>query len=127
MEEYGVVLCSWSFYFLIQAGFLFFFLFEMNSIVRHLRKTGPVGGGQVRPEPDHTAHMWIYNGGRGEWTVNKLAFKQDNLGLRVLGAKQNTALDNWYKLLTHGSLSRRLWTGEGKRAASAKSRLIKNT
>lgn len=51
-----------------------------------------------------------------EWTVNKLAFKQDNLGLHVLGAKQNTGMENWYKLLTHGSRWESLnWRGKAHR------------
>lgn len=53
-----------------------------------------------------------------EWTVNKLAFKQDNLGLRVLGAKQNTAMENWYKLLTHGSRQESLNQGGKARCLS---------
>lgn len=54
-------------------------------------------------------------------TVNKLAFKQDNLGLRVLGAKQNTAMEN--KLWTHGSRHESL--NQGGKAHSLSKELLK--
>lgn len=95
----------------------------MNSNLRRLHKLGLLGVGNYTLNliTLHTCGnvtegvVVVKRAREREWTVNKLAFKQDNLGLRVLGAKQNTAMENWYKLLTHGSKQESLnWRGKAR-------------
>lgn len=122
----ALALCQYIYWFYIRqtnvideapktASSALFYLFERVTTLAWGSSRCPLnpslrGVGNYPPPPNlitlHTcgnAVGVVKRAGEMEWTVNKLAFKQDNLVLRVLGAKQNTAMENWYKLLTHGS------------------------